>query len=278
MLTEAGVRPRRRWGQHFLIDGNLLRRLLGSAELEPDDAVLEVGAGTGALTEHLASRARALVAVEIDPALHAIVSRRLAGATNVTLIQADVLSSKHQISPVVREALSEARRRVSGRMVLVANLPYDIATPLLVDLLLEPCGFQRFCFTVQREVADRIVASPRTKEYGPVSVAIQASCSVKRLAMLPPSVFWPRPKVESTMLRIDVTRNPFETVARLGSFTELLRGAFAHRRKTLRYNLSRVVTEDRCAVLDDEYDLGRRPEELTVAEWVELGLRVLGRA
>ncbi|MEE9295571.1 MAG: 16S rRNA (adenine(1518)-N(6)/adenine(1519)-N(6))-dimethyltransferase RsmA [Phycisphaerae bacterium] len=274
MLAVAGVRPRRRWGQHFLIDGNLLRRLLQSAEPRPEDAVLEVGAGTGALTEHLVRAAGAVVAVEIDPALCGIVAERLQDADNLTLVRGDVLTSKHLISPVVREALLRSAVEPPGRLMLVANLPYQIATPLLIDLLLDEFGFARFCITVQQEVADRLAGAPRTKQYGPVSVLVQATCDVARLAALPPSVFWPQPKVASAMLRIDVARNPFETRERLNRFSALLRGSFAHRRKTLRYNLQRALDEDRCRILEETYDLSRRPEALGVDEWVALGRHV----
>lgn len=274
MLSEAGARPRRRHGQNFLIDGNLMRQLLAAADAGPDDVVLEVGPGTGALTEQLAPVVHTLIAVEIDKALHAIVGRRLAGAENVTLIHGDVLSSKHQIAPAVVRALQEARREASGRMMLVANLPYNIATPLLIDLLLEPCGFDRFCFTIQREVGDRFTASPGTKDYGPVSIAMQSTCDVRRLATLPPSVFWPRPEVESSMFVVDVQRNPFGTHEGLNRFIELVRAGFAHRRKTLRHNLTRAVGAPLCRDLSDTLDLGRRAETLTVDEWVQLAQRL----
>lgn len=274
LLAEAGVRPKRRYGQNFLIDGNLMNRLLDAAELTREDAVLEVGAGTGALTEHLARLAGGVVAVEIDPVLHGIVERRLGNPANLRLIGADVLRSKHRIAPAVSEALAEARRANSGKMMLVANLPYSIATPVLANLLLEPCGFDRFCFTVQREVADRFVAAPRTKDYGPISIAVQCACRVERLAILPPQVFWPRPIVESAMLKMDVGRNPFETHERLGRFMNLLRSGFAHRRKTLKYNLARVIEEESCRTIADEFDLTRRPETLSVDEWIALSQRL----
>ncbi len=274
LLTAAGVRPRRRWGQNFLIDGNLLRRLLQSAELRPDDIVLEVGAGTGSLTEHLAAEAGAVVSVEIDPRLSAITAQRLAGADNVTMITDDVLMSKHRVSPRVIRALADAREQHAGRLLLVANLPFNVATPLLINLLLEPCAFDRFCFTVQSEVADRMVAVPGTKDYGPVSVMLQSTCCITRLAELPPAVFWPVPKVCSTMLRAEVVRNPFETPGRLAGFAKLLQGAFAHRRKMLKHNLPQAVGGDMCPALSEHVDLKRRAESLSVDEWVDLGRRV----
>ena len=275
MLSEAGARPRRRHGQNFLIDGNLMRQLLAAADAGPDDVVLEVGPGTGALTEQLAPVVHTLIAVEIDKALHAIVERRLAGVGNLTLIHGDALSSKHEIASAVVRALLRARREASGRMMLVANLPYNVATPLLINLLLEPCGFERFCFTIQREVGDRFTASPGTKAYGPVSIAMQSTSDIRRLAILPPDVFWPRPEVESSMFVVDVQRNPFETHEGLGRFFELVRAGFAHRRKTLKHNLTRAVGAPRCQDLSYTIDLSRRAESLTVDEWIELARRLV---
>lgn len=274
LLAEAGTNPRHRWGQNFLIDGNLLRRLLGAADIQPTDAVLEVGAGTGALTEYLAATATAVIAVEIDPALHAILERRLGHAAHVTLLNVDALSGKHRIAPAVRRAFERAATDAPGKLMLVANLPYSIATPLLMDLLLDDCRFHRFCFTVQRELADRILARERTREFSPLSIVTQAACDIKRLAVLPPSVFWPQPKVESAMLRIDVRRNPFNTAAGLRRFASLVRGAFTHRRKTLRYNLARLLGDDPCRALDDEFDLTQRPDALSVNTWIRLARHI----
>ena len=199
LLADAGVRPRKRWGQHFLVDGNLMRRLLQSAEISSEDTVLEVGPGTGALTEHLVTAARSVVAVEIDPVLFGIVEDRLKAVQNLTLVNGDVLSTKHLIAPDVREAISRSSPKPPGRMMMVANLPYQVATPLIINLILSDFGFERFCVTVQREAADRLDAAPQTKQMGPVSVLVQATCKLTRLANLPPSVFWPQPKVsEST--------------------------------------------------------------------------------
>lgn len=274
MLDEAGLRPRKRLGQNFLIDGNLMRRLFTSAEVSNDDVVLEVGCGTGSLTGALAESAARVVAVEVDGALCALLRRRLADRPNVALIQADALASKHRIAPEVIDALTDARRAAGGRLMLVANLPYNIATPLLMNLLLEPIGFERFCFTVQREVADRLLAAPSTKDFGPISIAVQSTCRIERLADLSPSVFWPRPAVDSTMLRIDVERHPFETKQRQRRFTEFVRSAFAHRRKTMRHNLSTAAGVGVAEALGSEFDLGKRPEAFGVDEWITIGKRV----
>ncbi|HEY3241914.1 MAG TPA: rRNA adenine dimethyltransferase family protein [Phycisphaerae bacterium] len=297
LLGSAGVRPRKRWGQHFLVDGNLMRRLFESAEVTVSDAVLEVGAGTGGLTDLLVEAGRHVVAVEIDPVLFGLLQVRYAGRPNITLIQADALHSKHQIAATVGAALVRHRPDAAGAYKLVANLPYNVATPLVMNLLtwnlpLEGStsagrdsreggcekGFshqrslqvERMCFTVQQEVAERMAAAPGSGEYGPISVALQATCTIRRVATVPPSAFWPRPQVASAMLRIDRTGNPFGDLARLARFIEFVRACFGHRRKTLRYALTRTLGDSTCAALGALVDLQRRPETIAVGEWLEL--------
>ena len=267
ILEDAGHRPNRRHGQNFLIDGNLMRRLIDSADITGDDLVLEVGCGTGALTEHLVQLASRVVCVEIDPPLHAIVARRLADSDNLTLLNADALANKHTINPDVRTALSDAAAIATGKRILVANLPYNIATPLLVDLLLDPLGFSRFCFTVQKEVGERLIAQHGSRDFGPVSIALQTTCRVDLIAHLPPHVFWPPPKIDSVMVRADVIANPFGTLDRLQAFVEFVRRCFTHRRKTLRYNVAKQTGTAVCDAVAVDHDLTRRPEQVPVDEW-----------
>jgi 16S rRNA (adenine1518-N6/adenine1519-N6)-dimethyltransferase len=275
MLAAAGIRPRRRWGQNFLIDGNLMRTILDSADIAKDDVVLEVGTGTGALTEHLVQRAGHVVAAEIDPKLFDIVSDRIGHDRRFEFILGDVLSSKHHIADTVIDALRSARGTFAGRMMLVANLPYNVATPLLINLLLSNLGFDRYCFTVQREMADRFLATPDTRDFGPIAILSQITCDVRRLAILPPSVFWPSPQVDSAIVMMRAKRHPFESGDRLLRFVELLRGGFAHRRKTLQFNLARSIGRPACEALASDHDLSRRAEAVPMAEWVDIGLAVL---
>ena len=274
LLDQAGFRPKRRLGQNFLIDGNLMNRLLTTADLSSDDAVLEVGSGTGGLTEHLVELAGRVVAVEVDPMLFSILTERVGVADNVRLIHADALCSKHRLAPELTGALQELRQAVPGRLMLVANLPYGVATPLLANLLLGPLRIDRFCFTVQREVADRLTAKPCTRDNGPISILMQCTCRLKRVCILPPQVFWPRPAVESAMIRADYESNPLETPERLGRFMEFLRQAFAHRRKTLRFNLTRAVREEACRSAGEIVDLSDRPESLGIEQWLALAERL----
>lgn len=268
VLAEAGIRPRKRFGQHFLIDGNLMRRLVEVAKVGPDDVVLEVGPGTGGLTDLLVELAGSVLCVEIDRDLFQILGRRFEAASNIKLICADALAGKNELNPEVAEAL---RRPGHKRpLKLVANLPYDVATPLLVNLLLEFPQMDVLCFTVQAEVADRIAAPHGSKIYGPLSILIQTVCTVAQVARLPPAAFWPRPQVDSTMLRLDRLKTPGVAPSQLRAFSQLLHNIFEHRRKTVRSALAFAVSQevrDRvCGIVDPQL----RPEQIDPAQWIKI--------
>jgi len=230
-LTEAGLRPDAARGQHFLIDGNLMRLLVAEADLGPADTVLEVGAGVGNLTGLLAAEAGRVVAVEVDPRLVEIARGRLAGAGNVDLLAADALADKHHVHPVVVAAVRRGQEALGGPVKLVANLPYHAATPLMVNLVLDPAPPERLVFTVQEEVADRLAARPATRAYGPVGVLVQAVAEVAVLRRLPPDVFWPRPAVRSAMVRVRPSAPRRGRIANLAALRRTVTGLFAHRRK-----------------------------------------------
>jgi len=200
LLAAAGVSPNRRLGQHFLVDLNLMRLLLDSAQPGPGDVVLEVGCGTGSLTEALAERAGAVVAVEIDRTLASIVASRLADRDNVELVTGDVLSSKGALNPAVVEAVARARAGKAGRLLLVANLPYDVACPVIVHLVKGPPAADAMFVTVQKEVAERMTAAPGGRHYGSVSILLGATGSAHTLRTLGPGVFWPPPRVDSALV------------------------------------------------------------------------------
>ncbi len=276
LLSSAGLRPQKKLGQNFLIDGNLMTKIVDAAEIEPHDTVLEVGAGTGSLTEMLLEQAGRVVTVELDRGLAELLADRLAGRDNFTLLHEDVLQTKSRIAPVVLDAL---RHAAGGRpALLVANLPYHIASPLLIDLLLCDVPFNRFCFSVQREVADRIAAKPSTKDYGPISILLQLCGNAHKITHLPPQAFWPAPKIESTALRIDVDPSRFPNKTLLRQFSDLLRLAFSHRRKTLKYNFKQQYEPSHfgpaCAATG--IDPGIRAEALSPEQWYELFRRIAG--
>lgn len=271
-LEAAGLRPRKRFGQHFLIDGNLMRRLVACADLSANDAVLEVGGGTGGLTDLLARRAGRVVCAEMDRDLFAILERRFADAENVTLIEGDVLESKHHLNAAVAGVLHQTG--ADQPVKLVANLPYQCATPLVMNLLEAYPQVKRLCFTVQAEVGERITAQPNCKAYGPLSIVSQTLCTVETVAKLPPQVFWPHPAVESVMLRMDVGPSPFASVEERARFANVVRQTFDHRRKTLRSALGYVVDDASRDRICKKFDGERRPESLGVDEWLQL-FRVL---
>jgi 16S rRNA (adenine1518-N6/adenine1519-N6)-dimethyltransferase len=272
LLESAGVRPLKRFGQHFLIDGNLMRKLLAAAGVQPTDVVLEVGPGTGSLTEELLAQAGHVVAVEIDRTLQTICWDRLGDRPNFTLIAGDVLESKGSIAPAVRHALQDRHRELGGRILLVANLPYQVASPLIVDLLTGPPRVTEMCFTIQAEVADRLQAPPGGKDYGPLTILTQALADVQRIARVPPEAFWPSPEVDSAIVRVVVRPDADlpDTVQR--RLAELVHGCFNHRRKTMRWSLRDLLDEATLSRVeaDGRWDLTLRPEDLAVDQWVAL--------
>ncbi len=234
ILNSAGLKPDKHFGQNFLIDGNLMRKLVEGAEIGDSDTVLEVGGGTGGLSDQLADVARRLVIVEIDHDLAPLLVDRFAERDHVTVLETDVLSKKSEIAPVVLQALKDNPPE-SGKYLLVANLPYNVATPLLMNLLTADPQVERFCFTIQNEVGDRLLANAGCKEFGPLAIVVQTTCEITKQAKLPASAFWPAPKIESAMIRMDRKSHPFEQGDALPAFIALVRAAFAHRRKTLRF-------------------------------------------
>ena len=245
LFAEVGFSIDARRGQNFLVDLNLLDLLERSAEIEPDDIVLEVGSGTAALTERLSRAAFRVVTVEIDPRLATLARDRLVDCDNVELVEGDVLAGKHQLAPEVLTALDaavaarrEARRR--GRFLLVANLPYCVATPVISNLLLVR-PFDAATVTVQREMAERMIASPGSGSYNALSVWVGAQCHGEIIRVLPPSAFWPRPKVDSAIVRLDLEPKRRQTMTDLTRFHTFVRDVFCHRRKLLRGVLIRLA-------------------------------------
>lgn len=273
ILESIGRRPSHRFGQNFLIDRNLMDKLVESAGIDHGDCILEVGPGTGSLTALLLKHAGRVVSVEIDDHLADHLDRALGGDPHFRLVRGDCLQDKSTLAPALVEAVRMARVEIGpGPLKLVANLPYDAATPLVIELLLSELEVSRLCFTVQTEVADRFLAQPSTRDYGPVSVIVQALCVAKRVAKCPPEAFWPRPKVQSTMLRLDV--NPSRHAARSppAPFARFVRSMFLHRRKTLINNARSLENAENviAAIQKLGIDENARPENLSVAEWVEL--------
>ena len=272
LLAGAGIRPLKRFGQHFLIDGNLMRKLVTAAEVRPDDVILEVGPGTGSLTQELVAVAGFVLAVEIDNTLQAVCREVVGPCERFNLIHTDVLESKNRIVPAVYDELLVRQRVLGGRIALVANLPYQVATPLIINLLLGDVFVSPLCFTVQAEVADRFVAVADTKDFGPVSIITQALATIERVANVPPEAFWPVPEVDSAMLRIDRRADADISPTVQNELTRLVHGCFNHRRKTLRWSMRNLLDEPQLARVeqDGRWDLSLRPECLDVSRWIDL--------
>ena len=273
-LSEHGLAPNRRLGQNFLIDRNLMQKLVEAADLGPGTLVLEVGGGTGGLTDQLAPRAEQLVVAEADAGLARLLTTRFEDQTNVEIIHTDILERKHDIAPTVVDKLRSYNDL--ERFLLVANLPYSIASPLLINLLTLNPTVERMVFTIQREVADRIVANAGTKDFGPLSIALQITCDVQILAKLPPSVFWPPPKIDSSMLRLDVKKEITETPDVLKAFLTVVRTAFAHRRKTLRSNIESLPTNLN-EIVKAHFDVTQRAEQIPLEHWKALHSIMMGK-
>ncbi|NDC64283.1 MAG: ribosomal RNA small subunit methyltransferase A [Planctomycetia bacterium] len=249
LFEQVGFRIDSQRGQNFLVDLNLLDLLERSAGVGPGDVVLEVGTGTGALTERLARDAGRVVTVEIDPRLAQLARDRLVDCTNVTFVEGDALASKHRLAPEVIDAIALAGKGPlavggpsgAGRLLLVANLPYCVATPVISNLLALPRPFDAATVTVQREMAERMTAPAGVGAYSGLSVWIGAQCRAEIVRILPPSVFWPRPKVDSAIVRLDLEPERRAAIADLGRFQAFVRDVFCHRRKLLRGVLVRMA-------------------------------------
>jgi 16S rRNA (adenine1518-N6/adenine1519-N6)-dimethyltransferase len=264
LLARHGLAPRRSLGQNFVVDPNTVRRIARLAGVGPGDRVVEIGAGLGALTEALVDTGAAVTAIEVDRGLVGVLSERLSGR-GVRIVEADA-----------RQLDWSALLSPDGGWILVANLPYNVATPLVADLLDDVPAVQRMLVMVQREVGERLAAAPGDDAYGAVSVKVAYWATASVVGRVPPTVFLPRPKVESALVAI--ARRPEPAVGpevdRDGLFA-LVRAGFGQRRKMLRRSLAALVQPG-------DFDAaGIRPqaraEELGVADWGRLAAVVQAR-
>ncbi len=279
LLASHGLHPKHRFGQNFLHDGNHMGRILDAASLRPGDVVLEVGPGTGALTERLLDAGARVVAVEIDGDLAPILHERITqlghdAASRFTLIVDDILAGKHELNPVVLEALRGATSASGGAsggggggFKLIANLPYNVASPLLINLakLSPPAQAGPMTHAVvmlQKEVAQRIAAPPGGKDYGPLGILLQALYDCHLVGTLSPGCFWPAPKVASAVIAL--TRRAVPLTDNFDAFAELTHRLFAARRKQLGSILGSA------AVLPPGIEPRQRPETLAVEQIAEL--------
>lgn len=257
LLASRGMSPLKAFGQNFLIDQNMLRKLIDAAGVQPGETVLEVGPGTGVLTDELLARGCRVVACEIDRGMCGILRDRFASNANFTLVEGDCLDGKHAIAKAVLDALQRQP------FVHVANLPYGAATPLMSLLMARHPECRGLFVTIQREVGERLAARSGTKEYGPLSVLAQVTCDVGAVAKLPPSCFWPQPDVTSVM--ISLTRKPAPLHADPAGLLAFCHAIFEQRRKQLQ-----AVLRGLGKSVPDGVDPQIRAEAMSVAELMAL--------
>lgn len=265
-------RPRRSLGQTFLTDANIVRKIVSASGIGPDDPALEIGPGAGAMTRALTRAARRVVAIEVDPTLVTIL-RETVGEAEV--VQADVLE-------VNWPSLLQGER--AGEWKVVANLPYAITGPAILKLLDARDWIERLTIMVQLEVAERLVAAPGSKTRGLLSVLVQAACDAKLLFRVPPTCFWPTPKVDSAVVSLVVRRPSIVPPPLARTFRRIVRGAFGTRRKTLAnalgYSSDLTLSKEAAHALVAACGLApeRRAETLTVDEFLCLTQRYAARA
>lgn len=257
------LKPIKRLGQNFLQDPNTIRRIVDSLDATPDDVVVEIGPGAGALTHLLAERYPRFAAIEIDDRAADLLEAEL---PSTRVIRQDILKTDWQALAV--ELGTE-------RIHVIGNLPYYITSQILFSLLDAAPLIEEAVIMMQYEVADRLVAKPRTKSYGILSVALQLACEVNVLFPVSRNVFYPKPDVRSAMVHLRFPDRPSPDCSDRAFLRQVIRAAFNQRRKTLRNSLSRLLTDD---MPDLPADIaGKRAEELTPDDFVDLADYLLGR-
>jgi 16S rRNA (adenine1518-N6/adenine1519-N6)-dimethyltransferase len=270
ILEKYGFSFKKSLGQNFLIDTNILKKIVGFAELTGDSGAIEIGPGIGALTEQLARSSKKVIAFEIDQRLLPILADTLSPYPNVKVIHNDVL--KADVQGVIAEEFSGM-----DDVMVVANLPYYVTTPIIMKLLEEQLPIRGIVCMLQKEVADRISARPGTKDYGSLSIAIQYYTEAETVMIVPKTVFVPQPNVDSAVIRLTKRKDPAVAVKDESFFFQVTKASFAQRRKTLLNNLTSQLPdgkqkkEEILAALDSSgIEPSRRGETLSIEEFGRL--------
>lgn len=222
-LRNRGVSAKRSLGQHFLIDQGIAQKIVRLADLKPEDCVVEIGPGMGVLTFLMLPLVKKVVAVELDQGMADWLREKGQEWASLTIIRQDALGFN----------FAKAAKDVGRKIKIVANLPYNISTPVIFRLLESRLFFSYLTLMLQREVAERIVASPGSKAYGPLSIFTQLYTSPRIVMRVPPEAFYPRPKVESALVRFEILERPRIAIDDTDYFQKVVRASFAQRRKTL---------------------------------------------
>ncbi|MGC6426634.1 MAG: 16S rRNA (adenine(1518)-N(6)/adenine(1519)-N(6))-dimethyltransferase RsmA [Akkermansiaceae bacterium] len=260
VLAEVGVTPSRKLGQNFLVDQNSAGWIVDQLGISKEDTVVEVGPGTGALTEHVVGKAGKVILVEYDRRLAEFLTERYGGREDVTVINEDA-------------ARIDTRQFFAERpLKLLGNLPYSAGGAILRNFLKGPSPFSKAILMLQKEMIDRILADPRCKDYGVLTLRMQCEWQGKKVKVVPPSCFYPQPQIDSTVMTLDPRQDDLPVHDRR-LFDELVRRGFSQRRKQLRKNLPDKVNWEAICV-----DLGlattARAEELSLEEWIELTRKI----
>lgn len=274
ILRDHGIRPLKRLGQSFLEDINIINKIISISNIQEDDTVVEIGAGVGIMTELIAEKVRKVIALDIDPRMVGILRERLAGYHQVDVIKGDVL--KYDFSSVGYELLSRKTK-------VIGNIPYNISSQILFHLLAYRQNISSMILMFQKELADRLIASPGTKEYGIPTVLVSMYTECFREMVIPRSCFYPEPKVTSAVMKIIIREKPLMDLNDHDFFVKIVKIAFSKRRKTLLNNLRsspllgyserEVVT----ALKKSGIDGVRRGETLTAEELGKLSNALYSR-
>ncbi|WP_419882610.1 16S rRNA (adenine(1518)-N(6)/adenine(1519)-N(6))-dimethyltransferase RsmA [Peribacillus sp. B-H-3] len=270
ILKKYGFSFKKSLGQNFLIDTNILKNIVEHANLTEQSGAIEIGPGIGALTEQLAKSSKKVTAFEIDQRLLPILKDTLSPYNNVKVIHGDVL--KADVKKVIEEEFAD-----TPDVMVVANLPYYVTTPIILKLLTEKLPIRGIVVMLQKEVADRIAAKPGTKEYGSLSIAIQYYTEAETVMVVPKTVFMPQPNVDSAVIRLTVRERPVVEVKDEDFFFTLTRSSFAQRRKTILNNLTSQLPDGKAkkdiilaALEKSNIDPTRRGETLSIQEFGKL--------
>ena len=268
-----GLQPSKGLGQNFITDRNVLQRIVEGAGIEEGDMVIEIGPGIGVLTAALAEKSAFVTAVEIDARLIPVLKETLAGYNNIRVLNADILQM--DIGQIIE--VSRAEGLFDGKVHIVGNLPYYITTPIIMKLLEDQVPADSITVMMQKEVADRIRSAPGNRIYGAISVAVQYYCSVTKITDVPKEAFVPRPKVESTVLRLVPLKEKQIAVRDEKMFLRCVRAGFAQRRKTLLNSLASACGMEKDTVRKSLESAGidptRRAETLSVEEFGKIADR-----